>query len=43
MSKLQLAFAALALVYVSQGFAQAIYAANGPYRGYQQTSPSGVN
>ncbi|QWD27760.1 hypothetical protein G6684_05630 [Polynucleobacter paneuropaeus] len=33
----------LILLFVSSGaFAQAIYDANGQYRGYQQTSPSGV-
>lgn len=33
----------LILVFVSSGaFAQAIYDANGQYRGYQATSPSGV-
>lgn len=38
----QLAFTALTLVYMAEGFAQAVYDANGQYRGYQQTSPSGV-
>jgi hypothetical protein len=33
----------LILLFVSSGaFAQAIYDANGQYKGYQQTSPSGV-
>lgn len=33
----------LILLFVSSGaFAQAVYDANGQYRGYQQTSPSGV-
>ena len=34
--------ALLALGIPSLAFAQAIYDANGQYRGYQQTSPSGV-
>jgi hypothetical protein len=38
----QLAFATLTLIYIASSFAQAIYDANGQYRGYQQTSPSGV-
>ena len=33
---------ALLLLIPTIGFAQAIYDANGQYRGYQQTSPSGV-
>jgi len=38
----QLAFVALTLAYMAEGFAQAIYDSSGQYRGYQQTSLSGV-
>ena len=38
--KLLIALAFLAQL--SPAFAQAIYDANGPYKGYSQTSPSGV-
>ena len=29
-------------IFTSASYGQAIYDANGPYKGYQQTSPSGV-
>jgi len=35
-------YLALLLLFKTDVFAQAIYDANGQYKGYQQTSPSGV-
>ena len=36
-------YALILLFVTTNGMAQAIYDANGQYRGYQQTSPSGVS
>lgn len=38
----RLAFTYLLLIAAPEAFAQAIYDANGQYKGYSQTSPSGV-